>query len=325
VLEKLLARAKRIGQAAEQTTLRREYGDGNAGSGERLPVALTATVLPKTSDGNSSGVVLVIEDLTELLNAQRASAWQEVARRMAHEIKNPLTPIQLSAERIAKNFFGNSSFALSPSSVADDSKDLSSDIKGQRTKDKGQIEKIIEESTTTILREVDSLKAMVDEFSQFARLPTAKLESENVNDVINQAIALYEDRLDGVKLETDLAENLPNAMLDDEQLRRVFVNLIENAVEAFDELQTDKQISLRTFHDEKSDLIIAEISDNGNGIAPADFQKLFQPYFSTKDRGTGLGLAIVQRIIIEHGGRIRAAANVPKGAKFLLELPVTNA
>jgi nitrogen fixation/metabolism regulation signal transduction histidine kinase len=259
--------------------------------------------------------VLVIEDLTELLNAQRASAWQEVARRMAHEIKNPLTPIQLSAERIAKRF----AQSVHRSSIGGA---LPTSLPKSNAGGADQTAKVIREGTQTILREVDSLKAMVDEFSQFARLPNAKLENENVNDVIEQAIALYEDRLDGVRLTIELAENLPNAMLDDEQLRRVFVNLIENAVEAFDESQADKQIFVRTRHDEKYDLIIAEIADNGSGIRPADYQKLFQPYFSTKDRGTGLGLAIVQRIVIEHGGRIRAQANVPKGAKFILELPV---
>ena len=309
ILEKLLGRAKRIGYATEQTVLKRENADGSA---ETLPVALTATALPKTAEGFSSGVVLVVEDLTELLSAQRAAAWAEVARRMAHEIKNPLTPIQLAAERIAKKFLQvtRQSAVSSPPLVS--------------VENSGQLTKIINESTNTILREVNSLKAMVDEFSRFARLPNAQLENENVNDVISQAIALYEDRMDGVKLEINLAENLPNAMLDEEQLRRVFVNLIENAVEAFAESQTDKKIFIRTIYDEKRDLIIIEIADNGNGIAPKDFQKLFQPYFSTKGRGTGLGLAIVQRIIIEHGGRIRAVSNLPKGAKFIIELPVTN-
>ncbi len=120
----------------------------------------------------------------------------------------------------------------------------------------------------------------------------------------------------------NLAETLPNALIDEEQLKRVFVNLIENAVEAFDEAQTDKRISIKTFHDAARDLIVAEISDNGNGISPADFQKLFQPYFSTKGRGTGLGLAIVQRIVSEHRGKIRAVNNSAKGAKFIVELPI---
>jgi two-component system, NtrC family, nitrogen regulation sensor histidine kinase NtrY len=265
--------------------------------------------------------VLVIEDLTELLTAQRASAWQEVARRMAHEIKNPLTPIQLSAERIAKRFAQKSG---QPAAVGGQP-EAGPENDAQPGANGAQLEKIIGESTSTILREVNSLKLMVDEFSRFARLPNVKLENGNVNDIVEKSTAHYEDRLRDIKLEIALAENLPNAMIDPEQLRRVFVNLIENAIEAFDAQQTDKRIFVRTFYDKNRDLIVAEVADNGNGIPPQDFQKLFQPYFSTKGRGTGLGLAIVQRIIIEHGGKIRAVSNIPKGAKFIIELPVTNA
>jgi nitrogen fixation/metabolism regulation signal transduction histidine kinase len=271
--------------------------------------------LPKTID-NEIGVVLVIEDLSELITAQRASAWQEVARRMAHEIKNPLTPIQLSAERIAKRFaqvsIPNSQV---PSQAQTDS--------GLGTWDLGQTTKVIDESTETILREVNSLKSMVDEFSQFARLPNVKLENGKLNQIIEQSVALYEDRFSDVQIALTLAENLPNALVDDEQIRRVLINLIENAFEAFDKSQTDKQIFIKTFHDAARDLIIAEVSDNGSGIAPADFQKLFQPYFSTKGRGTGLGLAIVQRIVSEHHGKIKAVANKPNGAKFIIEMPVS--
>ena len=161
---------------------------------------------------------------------------------------------------------------------------------------------------------------MVDEFSRFARLPNVKLESGNLNEIVKQSAVLYEDR--EALIELNLAENLPNAMIDEEQLKRVFVNLIENAAEAFDKTQTDKQISVKTFYDKARDIIVAEISDNGNGITPSDFQKLFQPYFSTKGRGTGLGLAIVQRIVSEHHGKIKAVNNTPKGAKFIVELPV---
>ena len=313
VLEKLINRAKRIGQAAEQTVLLREHADGGAETNENIPVALTATALP-----DKSGVVLVIEDLTELLQAQRASAWSEVARRMAHEIKNPLTPIQLSAERIAKRF----------TSVVKKSKVQSIlDVfkpKGELT-DK-QVEeqntKVIKDGTETILREVNALKSMVDEFARFARLPNVKLENGDLNELLKQAVNLYEDRFADVKINTDLAENLPEAAIDNEQLKRVFVNLIDNSIEAFDNSQADKEILVKTWHDKARDLIIAEVSDNGNGITPSDFQKLFQPYFSTKGRGTGLGLAIVQRIISEHGGKIRAVNNSTKGAKFIIELPI---
>lgn len=315
ILERLLNRAKRIGHAAEQTSLQREFTDGSSENNQSLPVALTATALPRNF-GETSGVVLVIEDLSELITAQRASAWQEVARRMAHEIKNPLTPIQLSAERIAKRFQ-----AQSPKSKVQTLLNVfKSKNENEELKAELQNAKVIEEGTQTILREVQSLKSMVDEFSRFARLPNAKLESGNLNELIMQSTLLYEDR--EAKIELNLAENLPNVMIDEEQLKRVFVNLIENAVEAFDEAQENKRIFVKTFHDAARDLIVAEVSDNGNGITPSDFQKLFQPYFSTKGRGTGLGLAIVQRIVSDHRGRIKAVNNSPKGAKFILELPV---
>lgn len=306
VLEKLLIRARRLGHATEQTILLREAnvnGDNGFQSTASLPVALTATALERGGLGRLSGAVLVIEDLSELLAAQRAAAWQEVARRMAHEIKNPLTPIQLAAERIAKNFQRQSLNKIAESE---------------------QLNKIVNQSTETILQEVSSLKSMVDEFAQFARLPHARLEIANLNEVIKQTVALYEDRLENIRLETDLSLDLPLAMLDVEQLRRVFINLIENSIEAFDQKQMEKQILVKTWFDQKRDLLLAEISDNGRGIAAADTGKLFQPYFSTKGRGTGLGLAIVQRIIGEHAGKISAATNSPRGAKFVIQLPVIN-
>ncbi|MBK7708432.1 MAG: HAMP domain-containing protein [Acidobacteria bacterium] len=292
VIERLLGRARRVGQASEQTVLQRENVAGGTDSVGSLPVAISATALPQGL-AEASGIVLVIEDLSELIAAQRASAWAEVARRMAHEIKNPLTPIQLSAERIAKRC----ALGGNPEQAAG----------------------VVKDGTETILREVNSLKALVDEFSRFARLPNVKLESGSVNETIAQAAALYEDR--GVALEQNLAADLPEAMIDDEQLKRVFVNLIENAIEAFDPTQADKRISLKSFLDSGRDLIVAEVSDNGAGISPADFQKLFQPYFSTKGRGTGLGLAIVQRIVSEHRGKIKAVNNSGGGAKFIVELP----
>ena len=161
---------------------------------------------------------------------------------------------------------------------------------------------------------------MVDEFSRYARLPEARLEGGNLNEIIRQSVALYEDRMADVGIEQNLSEEIPEALLDEEQLKRVFVNLIDNSLESFDEAQKEKQIILKTYYDAARDLIITEVSDNGNGIEPRNFQKLFQPYFSTKGRGTGLGLAIVQRIITEHGGKINVASNIPRGAKFIIEL-----
>jgi two-component system nitrogen regulation sensor histidine kinase NtrY len=308
VIEKLIARARRLGHASEQTTLNRQNLNGDALTSENdsLPVALAATAL-REDLGKNIGVVLVIEDLSELLSAQRAAAWQEVAKRMAHEIKNPLTPIQLAAERIAKNF-----------------RQLTNGAEKEILNPKSKIQTVVGESTDTILREVDGLKSMVNEFSDFARLPHARLETEDLNEIIRQTAVLYEDRLSDVRLEIDLQGNLPPVMLDAEQMRRVLVNLIDNALEAFDAGQNEKHICIKTSHDFARALLIVEITDNGRGISANDFSKLFQPYFSTKGRGTGLGLPIVQRIVQEHGGKIKVVANQPNGAKFIVELPTTN-
>ncbi len=289
VVDRLLRRARRAGHATEQTQL---------GSGA-LPVSMTATALPD-SRGPRRGVVLVIEDLSELLAAQRAAAWSEVARRMAHEIKNPLTPIQLSAERIAKSY-GRATANGGSNGFRTD----------ERADDK-RVAAVISECTDTITREVAGLKAMVDEFSRFARLPAIRLEQANLNDVITHAAGLYQERLDGVSLILHLDTELPSSMLDIEQIKRVFVNLIDNALEAVSSVPNEKQITIVTSHD--AEKMRAEVADTGQGIEPADFRRL---------SGTGLGLAIVQRIIMDHGGHIRAERNHPRGAKFVIELPTS--
>jgi len=310
VLDRVLRRARRTGQAAEQAQL------AGAADGALLPVALNATALGAAAD-EKRGVVLVIEDLSELLAAQRVAAWSEVARRMAHEIKNPLTPIQLSAERIAKSY-------RRATATGEENGNHRIGSPAERAADDRHVTAVIEECTETIAREVAGLKAMVDEFSRFARLPLAKLEVANLNEVVRQAVVLYEGRLDGVTIETELEATLPASMLDSEQLRRVFVNLIDNANNALADIEGNRQIKIRTGLDPVRSLLIGEVSDNGHGIQPGDFKKLFQPYFSTRGSGTGLGLAIVQRIILEHGGRIRAEVNYPRGARFVIELPAMN-
>jgi two-component system nitrogen regulation sensor histidine kinase NtrY len=314
VMDRLLRRARRTGQAAEQAQLA-GLNDGAVDT-TALPVALTATAL-RASSAQRRGVVLVLEDLSELLAAQRVAAWSEVARRMAHEIKNPLTPIQLSAERIAKSY--------RRATANGDLNGSNGQGMGERTTEEIHVTEVIDECTETIAREVAGLKAMVDEFSRFARLPLARLEVAHLNEVVRHAIALYDGRLDGVEMETSLDANLPPAMLDTEQLRRVFVNLIDNASNALATVDTEKLITITTSFDPVRSLLVAEVADTGHGIRPSDFRRLFQPYFSTRGSGTGLGLAIVQRIILEHGGRIRAEANYPRGARFVIELPAMNA
>jgi two-component system nitrogen regulation sensor histidine kinase NtrY len=314
VMDRLLRRARRTGQAAEQAQLM-GLTDG-AVEGTALPVALTATAL-RASSPQRRGVVLVLEDLSELLAAQRVAAWSEVARRMAHEIKNPLTPIQLSAERIAKSY--RRATANGDSNGSNGQKKTAEEASQEL-----HVTAVIDECTETIAREVAGLKAMVDEFSRFARLPLARLEVAHLNEVVRHAIALYDGRLAGVTIETKLDPDLPAAMLDTEQLRRVFVNLIDNASNALTDLDGERLINIATHFDPARSLLVAEVSDTGHGIRSSDFQRLFQPYFSTRGSGTGLGLAIVQRIILEHGGRIRAEANYPRGARFVIELPAMN-
>ena len=335
VLERVLARARRTGRAAWQMELAR----GASQDAGVVPVALTATALGNFTEGgaagggrSSRGIVLVIEDLTELLAAQRAAAWSEVARRMAHEIKNHLTPIQLSAERIARNFRRLYDAGDAPAGVAA-SNGGEAGAKGGVVNEGGagsehgegaRVAQVVEECTTTITREVAGLKAMVDEFSRFARLPHARLEAADLNEVVRQAVALYEDRLEDVRLNVHLARTLPPGMLDAEQMRRAIVNLIDNALEAMSDSDGERRITVATGHDPSRGMLLVEIADTGHGIERSDFSRLFQPYFSTRGRGTGLGLAIVQRIVGEHGGRIRAEPNRPRGAKFLVEIPVTD-
>jgi nitrogen fixation/metabolism regulation signal transduction histidine kinase len=160
----------------------------------------------------------------------------------------------------------------------------------------------------------------VDEFSRFARLPVTRLENASLNDVISQAVGLYQERLEGVSIELKLDPDLPLTMLDVEQIKRVFVNLIDNAIEAL-YTAAERRITIATSHDAERSVVNAEVADTGQGIEAGDFRRLFQPYFSRRDSGTGLGLAIVQQIILEHGGRIRAEKNDPHGARFLIEIP----
>ena len=326
-LDKVLRRARRTGRAAWQMELSRGTQDTGVGAGG-TPVALTATALGLASDARR-GVVLVIEDLTELLAAQRAAAWSEVARRMAHEIKNPLTPIQLSAERIARQFKRATGDGPAAAAGADRAGPLDLGVAEEGVLRDAELERVgqvVADCTQTITREVAGLKAMVDEFSQFSRLPHARLEPADLNEVVRQAVKLYEDRLDATSLDVLLAHTLPPALLDAEQMRRVLVNLVDNALEALpaDAADAERRVTVATGHDPARGLLLVEVADTGHGISRHDSQRLFQPYFSTRGRGTGLGLAIVQRIVAEHSGRIRAESNHPRGARFIVELPVAD-
>jgi len=257
--------------------------------GNTLVLGLNASRL-RNETGRELGSVIVFEDLSALIKGQKAAAWQEVAQRIAHEIKNPLTPIQLSAERLRKKFFEKAS----------------------------DFNDIFDQSTMTIVNEVNSLKRMVDEFSNFARLPAPVMERQSLHAAVQDVILLYSAAHRDIEFLAKLDEKLPWIMIDREQMKRVFVNIFDNAVQA---MNGKGRLWVTTRAETKLRKIIIEVADEGVGIQPGDQENLFLPYFSKKKTGTGLGLAIVHRIISDHDGRIRAANNVPKGAIFTIELP----
>jgi two-component system, NtrC family, nitrogen regulation sensor histidine kinase NtrY len=283
----LMKRARRTGIAARQMDLSIEH--------RTLNLSVTVAALEEKL---TSGFVLILEDTSELLRAQKAAAWHEVARRVAHEIKNPLTPIALSAERIDRQL---------------NRLDLPHDLPHSAAR-------IIRECTDTIAKSVDSVKTLVDEFSQFARFPAAQPVRSDLNSVVHDALAVFKDRLDGIAIQTSFAPALPAVNLDPEQFQRVVVNLVDNAAEAMqDSLVKTLYVATQPGAAESVELVVA---DSGSGVSPEDKEKLFLPYFSTKNRGTGLGLAIVNHIVAEHGGHIRVEDNKPTGARFTVEIPV---
>jgi two-component system nitrogen regulation sensor histidine kinase NtrY len=250
----------------------------------------------------AEGAVLVLDDVTPLIRAQRVAAWRDVARRLAHEIKNPLTPIQLSAERMRRHF------AHAPPPAA----------------------ALVAECTDAIIVEVEALKGLVDEFAQFARLRGPRMVPTDINRLVEETLALYAGVLQQgrVRIERRLAPDLPRVRLDAEQIRQVIINLVDNAIEALGGPAagpgrdgTPPTIGLQTTHDARNGFVRLIISDNGPGVPPADRDKLFMPYYSTKGRGSGLGLAIVRRIVVEHGGGIEAGEAAPSGTTFTVELP----
>ncbi len=259
-------------------------------SGQTVPLQVTLSTL-RDEKSLEVGRILVFDDLTPIVNAQRAAAWTEVARRIAHEIKNPLTPIKLSAERLQRKF-GNQ--------LADAA---------------------FSECTSMIIKQTDELRRLVNEFSQFARLPEARKVMASLNQTIEEALVLYRSAHSQHRIEFISDSKLPDFKIDPEQIKRVVGNLVDNAIHAVTPGEK-AHIRLETHFNSRLKLVTLSISDNGQGIAPEDRQRVFEPYYSTKDGGTGLGLPIVKRIVEDHDGFIRALENEPKGTKMVIELPV---
>jgi two-component system nitrogen regulation sensor histidine kinase NtrY len=254
-----------------------------------LTAVATGTML-HGDDGGMIGVMIFLEDITQIQKVQRMEAWREVARRIAHEIKNPLTPIQLSAERLRKRY----------------AKMLEGDGG------------ILDKCTGTIIQQVEDLKNLVNEFSQFARLPAAELTANDLNDIVKEALFLFKEGHKGIRFDCREGE-IPSLEIDRDQIKRVLINLLDNAVAAVEE---KGEIRVSTTYSASAGVVLLEVADNGSGLAPEVRARIFEPYFSTKKDGTGLGLAIVSAIVADHRGHIRVRPNEPRGTRFIIELPV---
>ncbi len=265
-----------------------------------LNVAVTAASLdPPTASSNGRprmGYVVVFEDLSDLLRAQKQTAWREVARRIAHEIKNPLTPIALSAERIRRH------------------------LERGTPPDAASIN-IIRNCAESIGASVETVRTLVDEFSALARFPASQPQPSDLNSIVEGTLVMFDGRLDGIHVQKFLSPDLPRVQADPDALKRALANLVDNAAEAMHDSLV-KEIYISTALVGERELVEIVVADSGHGVNSELKEKLFLPYFSTKKRGTGLGLAIVSRIVEDHHGSIRVEENSPVGARFIVELPV---
>jgi two-component system nitrogen regulation sensor histidine kinase NtrY len=257
---------------------------------EQHLTAMVSAASLRDDEGRTVGVMVFLEDITQIQKVQRMEAWREVARRIAHEIKNPLTPIQLSAERLRKRY--------APM------------LEGNGA--------ILDKCTSTIIQQVEELKNLVNEFSQFARLPSAQLATGDLNEIVQEALFLFKEGHREVHFHFRPGV-IPPVELDREQIKRVLINLLDNAVAAVAE---KGEIRLATSYDRSRAVVCLEVSDDGCGLAPDIKSKIFEPYFSTKENGTGLGLTIVSQIVEDHRGYVRVRPNEPRGTRFTIELPV---
>ena len=284
--EPLLRRADRMGMTTSQMEI----------SVQRASLNVACTVATLRHQAERSGYVIVFEDLSDLLKAQKQAAWREVARRVAHEIKNPLTPIALSAERIQRHL--ERAKPLDPASL-----------------------KVVRSCAETIAGAVETVRQLVDEFSTLARFPASKPQPSDINEVIEIALSMFDGRLDGISLHRSLASDLPKVMADREAIKRAIANLVDNAADAMQDSLV-REIEISTTLVASRDAVEITIADTGHGVTRELKERLFLPYFSTKKRGTGLGLAIVSRVIEDHHGSIRVEENRPVGCRFIVELPV---
>jgi two-component system nitrogen regulation sensor histidine kinase NtrY len=284
--EPLLRRADRMGMTTSQMEMQLPHG----------PLNVAVTVAPLRHQGERSGYVVVFEDLSDLLKAQKQAAWREVARRVAHEIKNPLTPIALSAERIQRHL---------DRAASEDSATLG----------------VVRSSAATIAGAVETVRRLVDEFSTLARFPVAKPHPADLNEIVENALSMFNGRMDGIALHKSLAPDLPKVLADGEAIKRAVANLVDNAAEALQDSLV-REIEISTALVASRDAVEIAVADTGHGVTRELKEKLFLPYFSTKKRGTGLGLAIVSRIVEDHHGSIRVEENKPVGTRFIVELPV---
>jgi two-component system, NtrC family, nitrogen regulation sensor histidine kinase NtrY len=297
-LDRLLRRAHRMGSASAELQVPSATGV--------LQLSATVALLETGSTANREhlGYVLVLEDVTQLLHAQKQSAWKEVARRVAHEIKNPLTPISLNAELIHRHIT-----RLAPVLAEHDIDSRSPEV--------------IQRSSEVITASVETMRSLVDQFSALAEFPSARPQPSDLNAIVDTSLALFAGRLGNIRVRRDLERFLPLVLADPEALKRALSNLIDNAAEAMqDSLLRELHISTRLL---SSGLVELAVADTGPGLTDDMRERLFLPYFSTKQRGTGLGLSIAAKIVQEHQGTIRAEKNVPAGARFIIELrPASN-
>jgi two-component system, NtrC family, nitrogen regulation sensor histidine kinase NtrY len=287
-LESLLRRADRLGTTTTQMEMAVQHAT--------LNVAVTVATLKH--DGQGLGYVRVFEDLSDLLKAQKQAAWREVARRVAHEIKNPLTPIALSAERILRHL-------------------------GRASHPDAASLQVLHSCAETIAGAVETVRTLVDEFSTLARFPTALPRPANINAIVETTLAMFNGRLENIRIRTQLAPDLPGVMADAEAIKRALANLVDNAAEAMQDV-VFREIEISTALVASREAVEIVVADTGPGVTQELKERLFLPYFSTKKRGTGLGLAIVSRIIEDHHGSIRVEENKPAGTKFVVELPVVS-